>query len=227
MQFVKRVIACDIDGVLVDVVSAVINHVRAKFDQHLDLSKQTMYSLTQWVDQHETWDPGLRETIKKDVLDRVLHDPEWYWNAVAPYPGAKRAVAELCQNHTVIALTARPNSLRSVTYKMIARDFPGIQDIYHCGTQNGHADRGKAQKAKVLNAYCAIEDHPGTVAEYVKKKVYCFYVKRNYGGEIGIPTRGRVQVVDSINTAVAQIIALEKKSGSRCNYAENPQEHKT
>ncbi len=197
----KPTIVTDLDGVCYDLVGGVERLCREKYG--LAMGDIGEYDLAKWIDASDG-DPVRKEKAKAEVFTKISGDGHFYWD-LRPYPGAQRAMAELSEHFRIVALTSRPSTVRQATIKAVIRDFSMIApgDI--------HVTRGrlKATNAKTFNPWYVLEDHPGTVEDYLNARLRTFYVRRPYGRDVCV-RRGmyRLYTVPDVQTAVGEILRL-------------------
>ena len=78
-------------------------------------------------DDLDTYDVGKASGISQDVEKQRLHEfhkSEHFLN-MQPIDGVQEIIASLAEHSRIVAITARPVSIRDPTFEHLDRDFPG------------------------------------------------------------------------------------------------------
>jgi 5'(3')-deoxyribonucleotidase len=200
----KPCIVTDLDGCCIDLQGGIERLCREKFS--LVMPPIEEYDLSKWIGAADG-STEQKEKAKAETFRRISGDGDFYFN-LEPYPGAQKAMADLSEHFRIVALTSRSIDVRGATKKAIIRDFPMIDPA------DVHVTKGrlKAKNAQTFNPWYVIEDHPGTVEDYLKAKIRTFYVRRSYGRDVSV-RRGmnRLYTVPDVQTAVGEILRLTGK----------------
>ena len=145
-------IAIDIDGVLLDILSPIIevynrkNGTSFKFEDFKD------------YDFHKTWGGTFQEAV--DFVDKFWEMSEFI--NLKPFPESVKCVSELSKTHELIIITNRPEVIKITTKKQIRSHFPNCFEFIHFTNQynksSEHHGFTKAQICSKLGADVIIED---------------------------------------------------------------------
>lgn len=117
-------IAVDIDGVLADQVSAVLDVIEQEYGLRYCKSD---------VDRAH-WTFAGREIWSE--IARLLDDPE-YVMMVPLIEGSQKAIKQLCR-HDVFVVTARRPNAEEATRRWLNRHFPSLTQYFHARTGTKH-----------------------------------------------------------------------------------------
>jgi len=145
-------IAIDIDGVLLDVITPIMEVYNKKNGTSLKFEDFKNY------DFHKTWGGTFQESV--DFVNEFLEMAE-YAN-LNPFPDSVKCVTELSKNHELIIITNRPEAVKIITEKQIHSHFPNCFELIHFTNQydksTEHKGFTKGEILSKLNADVIVED---------------------------------------------------------------------
>lgn len=157
----------DADGVLFDLVGYLQKDVQYRFG--LDLGNPKEYDLAHWTED---------EAVGRHII-RSLHSAVVY-RQLEPYPDAVEVVPELARHYDIYVVSARPARTLAASITRTQECFPMIRGVYHT--------RRKVRVARLLKAWWAVDDHLGTVRQYLRKRIKAWLLCRYFLPEgLGFP----------------------------------------
>lgn len=156
-------IAIDIDDVLVDTVGYFAQYYNENYGANL--TRSDFFSNEWWTVLNIKKEEAIK--LYFDYSRSPLH------KNTKPMPEAVAGVKDLSKNHTLIAVTGRPEHIMQETEEWIAKFFPGcFQGVY---STNFHVFvGGKKSKGDIcaeLGAECLIDDFVEHAEECTKKNI--------------------------------------------------------
>ena len=134
-------IAIDIDGVLLDVVTPIIEIYNRKNNTSFKLEDFKHH------DFHKTWGGTFQEAV--DFVNKFWEMAEFLH--LKPFPDSVRCVNELSKDHELIIVTNRPEAVKVKTEKQIHHHFPDIFEVIHFTSQyDKSAEDKKFTKSEIL-----------------------------------------------------------------------------
>ena len=144
----KMRLAIDLDGVLVDIVTGIVNH-------HNEI-KQTNFTLTDFRRYH------LHETFKitEQERDRMLElfYATHHFQNLLPIPGSVDGLRKLSKKHKLFLITARAKNLEHVTLDWVNKHFPKLFSKIVFTPWHDKTHEKKAEVCKELEIDVFIED---------------------------------------------------------------------
>ena len=147
-----RVIGLDFDDVLVDLCSWLCLFHNARYGTALTKEDHFTYRLS------DVWGCTDEETRRR--IREFYGSPEHA--ATAPMLGAVEAVRVLERGNTIAVITARPESVRSETFALLARHFPSLVQSIHFARHHFHKEGNetKGEICRRLGVQMFVEDLP-------------------------------------------------------------------
>ena len=179
----RKVIAVDIDDVLVAEAEAIVRYSNEHWGHSLTVDDYNEH----WQDM---WGVDYDELLRRA---EILHMP----GVKTRYPlidGALEAIGKLAERYQLVALTSRRGVLRDETVEWIHKTFAGIFDEVHFtgfwddDTPGGHL-LTKGQMAKELNVDYLIDDQPKHCASAANHGVVAIlFGSYKQGADIVLPS---------------------------------------
>lgn len=135
-------IGIDLDDVLLD-----FNRTLLKFH---NANYGTAYVREEITNFHidELWKCTFEEAVARIA---TFYETDLHWSAM-PVAGAVSAIEKLREKHTLIIVTAKPDTLRERTHEWLDRHFPGsFKEVHFTGHFHGNADAIKRTKREVCD----------------------------------------------------------------------------
>lgn len=157
----NRVIAIDIDEVLVPFFSTLNRYYTYKTGKRPRLPAKFAYHYA----------PLFNITEEESTeLVKEFYTTDFH-KSMKPIVGAKRAIHELAQNHTLIAVTGRQTYARDATEELLLEHFAGdIQDIIYCDHFTTNARR-KGEVCNSISADLLVDDSHASCMECLELSI--------------------------------------------------------
>lgn len=156
-------IAVDIDGVLADLIPALLQYHNDQYGSNFIPEQVTDYRLT------TMWGGTLEEEITKVyafyLSDRFPH--------IQPVPGAVDGIRRLKKDHQLSVITSRPEHIIDLTEQWLTRYFPeAFGDVHHTSQYSIHGGSQKKHDiCRELNIDFLVEDNLEYALEAAKQGV--------------------------------------------------------
>ncbi|MEI6528620.1 MAG: HAD hydrolase-like protein [bacterium] len=175
-------IAIDLDEVLGDFMSALLEYFNHTYDQNLEY--QNVFSYNFW----EVWG-GSRDGAIQMVYD--FHKTDYFAN-IKPIPGAREALQTLKGlDHDLYIVTSRQNDVIGPTKDWVQKNFPNIfSDIFFTNhfSRDGSVPKTKADICNSLGIQMLVEDS----LTYSKECIYpgrkIFLIDRPWNQDKNLPS---------------------------------------
>lgn len=175
----EKVIAVDFDDTLVDCIRAVCAF-------HND-----EYGTAFAPDDHYTYRFENIWGVSKDEAHRRINEffESRHHNLMTPKEGALQVLKELSEEYALHVVTARPQTARESTLRVLENRFPNLfQDAHFCGTVSGRSEgkRSKREICKTIGAGGFIDDaihHVHDVAALPHVRTFLFEAPWNKGAD--------------------------------------------
>lgn len=168
MTQIYRVFALDLDGVVYDFPSGLLQYLRDRWGIRKSLEQWTDLNLARLTED---------DTVNRDVIEKI-QDPFWYDEFIHPYPQAEEALHRLKAWGDLCFITSRPpGALREVTRRRLSADFGS--DIFNESTLFSMS-KNRPRAARTFHATYAFEDNPTVAKEYTKHRIVCYVIDQPY-----------------------------------------------
>ena len=136
----RLVIAIDCDDVLVPGTEHTVMMYNRRWGTRVSLDQAHNANAVEWATD--------KEDIRRRIDDIYLSDE---YAKMEPYREAVEAVNRLARNYELHMVTARPESIKNVTERMVEKYFPGcFSSVRHVGFYGSKGDICEAVKAGIL-----------------------------------------------------------------------------
>ncbi|HVO86381.1 MAG TPA: hypothetical protein VMT23_01455 [Candidatus Binatia bacterium] len=148
---VYKIIAIDLDEVVVNTAEDILRHYNRNYGTELDLSDYYSH------DYKNTWKTADVETAVKRV-NSYLETPEY--SKSEPIHMAVDVIGKLKQKYKLYIITGRPDFVEIATRKWIAKYFPKIfEDVVFSNFYDPSKHRHKGDICQELGVQLLIDDH--------------------------------------------------------------------
>lgn len=194
----KRTIALDLDGVLAEMHTPIINWHNRVYGTSLTVNDIRDYDLT------KIWGGTIGDVKRK--IGEFYQSPEFA--GTVPVVGAPTALNYLAKTTKFVVVTARPPRLTDETARFLELQFPGkISETFFtdCVYKETHMVSGKPAICNDIGARLIVEDSAHEAVDCAKAGIRTLLLTRPWNADYEIPEGLPVTRVDSWTKIIKEI----------------------